>query len=219
MSLSRAVNDRPVRTALGRDGFACLFPVSRETLERLEAYVALLAAWNRRINLVGATTMGDPWRRHVLDSAQLLPHLPQAARVLVDLGSGAGLPGLVLAILGVPEVHLVESDRRKAAFLREAARITGAPAAIHAQRVETLPRLTADAITARAVASLPDLLDIAEPFIGRHSICLFLKGRTAEEELTLAAKSWKMKSRLLPSLSDPGGMLVILEAPQRESRP
>src|SRR6185437_12394358 len=103
-SLERPVNDRPVRTALGRDGFARLVPVSRETLERLEAYVALLAAWNRRINLVGASTMGDPWRRHILDSAQLVAHLPPRARVLVDLGSGAGLPGLVLAILGVPEV-------------------------------------------------------------------------------------------------------------------
>jgi 16S rRNA (guanine527-N7)-methyltransferase len=214
---ARPVNDRPVRTALGRDGFARVFPVSRETLERLDAYVALLAAWNRRINLVGASTMGDPWRRHILDSAQLRPHLPPRARVLVDLGSGAGLPGLILAILGVPEVHLVESDQRKAAFLREAARVTGAPAQIHAQRAEKLPRLAADVVTARAVASLPDLLDIAEPFLATHSICLFLKGRGAGEELTLAAKTWKMASRLLPSLSDPGGTLVILEAPQREA--
>ena len=219
MSLKPAVNDRPVRTALGRDGFARLIPVSRETLERLDAYVALLASWNRRINLVGASTMGDPWRRHILDSAQLLPHLPPRARVLVDLGSGAGLPGLVLAILGVPEMHLVESDQRKAAFLREAARVTGTAAVIYPQRAEKMPRLAADAVIARAVASLPDLLDIAEPFLSPHSICLFLKGRAAEEELTLAAKSWKMRSRLLPSLSEPGSMLVMLEALQREPRP
>jgi 16S rRNA (guanine527-N7)-methyltransferase len=219
MSAKRPVNERPVRTALGRDGFARLIPVSRETLERLDAYVALLASWNRRINLVGASTMGDPWRRHILDSAQLLPHLRPRARVLVDLGSGAGLPGLVLAILGVPEVHLVESDQRKAAFLREAARMTGTLAVIHPQRAEKVPRLAADTVTARAVAPLPDLLDIAEPFMAPHSICLFLKGRGAEEELTLAAKSWKMRSRLVPSLSDPGGMLLILEALQREPRP
>jgi 16S rRNA (guanine527-N7)-methyltransferase len=219
MSAKRPVNERPVRTALGRDGFARLIPVSRETLERLDAYVALLASWNRRINLVGASTMGDPWRRHILDSAQLLPHLPPRARVLVDLGSGAGLPGLVLAILGVPEVHLVESDQRKAAFLREAARMTVTLAVIHPQRAEKVPRLAADTVTARAVAPLPDLLDIAEPFMAPHSICLFLKGRGAEEELTLAAKSWKMRSRLVPSLSDPGGMLLILEALQREPRP
>ena len=216
--MRRPINDRPVGTPLGREGFGRVFAVSRETLERLDAYVALLMAWNRRINLVGATTLGDPWRRHILDSAQLMPHIPPKARVLVDLGSGAGLPGLILSILGVPEVHLVESDQRKAAFLREAARITAAPCQIHAVRAETMPRLKADVITARAVASLPDLLDMAEPFLLTHSILLFLKGKGVGEELTLAAKSWKMVSRLLPSLSDPGGMLAILEAPEREPR-
>ena len=85
-------------------------------MARLEAYVALLAAWNRRINLVGANTLGDVWRRHILDSAQLFPLLPEKTRIVVDLGSGAGLPGLVLAVMGVPEVHLIESDQRKAAF-------------------------------------------------------------------------------------------------------
>src|SRR6202044_3793088 len=131
---------------------------SRETLDRFGTYVDLLGAWNRRINLVGRNTIGDVWRRHILDCAQLIRYVPPQARVLVDLGSGAGLPGLVLAILGVPEVHLVESDLRKAAFLREAARVTGATAQIHPQRAEKMPRLAADLITARAVASLPDLL-------------------------------------------------------------
>lgn len=211
--------DRPTRVPLGRDGFARVFSVSRETLERLDAYVALLAAWNRRINLVGASTMGDPWRRHILNSAQLWPHLPPRARVLVDLGSGAGLPGLILAILGVAEVHLVESDQRKAAFLQEAARVTSTLCKIHPVRAEKMPRVAADAVTARAVASLPDLLDMAEPFLVTHSICLFLKGKGVAEELTLAAKTWKMQSRLVASLTDPGGMLAILEAPKREPRP
>lgn len=211
MIVRPSVNDRPTRTALGRDGFQRVFDVSRETLARLEAYVALLKAWNRRINLVGATTLGDPWRRHILNSAQLLPHVPDKARVLVDLGSGAGLPGLVLAILGVPEVHLVESDQKKAVFLREAVRITGAPATVHAMRAERL-KIAADVVTARAVAPLPDLLALAEPFLGPRSVCLFLKGRTVREELTLAEKSWKMRPRLLPSTSDPGGTLLILEA-------
>ena len=205
------VNDRPTRTALGRDGFQRLVPVSRETLAKLEAYVGLLKAWNRRINLVGATTLGDPWRRHVLDSAQLLPHVPEKARVLVDLGSGAGLPGLILSLLGVPEVHLVESDQKKAVFLREAVRVTGAAATIHAARAEKL-HLAADVVTARAVAPLPELLELAAPFLGPHGVCLFLKGRTARDELTLAEKSWKMRPRLLPSTTDPGGMLLILEA-------
>lgn len=205
---------RPTGTALGRDGFARLFSVSRETLARLEAYVALLKSWNRRINLVGASTLGDPWRRHILDSAQLWPHLPAKARVLVDLGSGAGLPGLVLAILGMPETHLVESDQRKAVFLREAVRVTGAAATVHAVRAEKL-RLAADVVTARALAPLPDLLELAAPYLGPRGTGLFLKGRTAREELTLAEKSWTMTARLLPSATDPGGTLLILEALSR----
>lgn len=218
MNERASVNDRPVRTALGRDGFGRLTGVSRETLDRLEAYVGLLKAWNRRINLVGGSTLGDPWRRHILDSAQLYPHVPAKARVLVDLGSGAGLPGLVLAAMGVPEVHLVESDQRKAAFLREAVRVTSIPATIHAARAERIS-LVADVVTARAVAPLPDLLALAAPFLGANSVALFLKGRTAREELTLAEKTWKMRSRLLPSSSDPGGMLLILEAIVRDISP
>jgi 16S rRNA (guanine527-N7)-methyltransferase len=214
----RPVNDRPVRTALGRDGFARLVPVSRETLARLEAYVALLTAWNRRINLVGATTLGDPWRRHILDSAQLLPHVPARSR-LVDIGSGAGLPGLVLALMGVAEVHLVEADQKKAVFLREAVRVTGATATIHALRTERLAPIMADVVTARAVAPLSDLLELAAPFLGPGTVCLFLKGRTAPDELTLAAKNWKMGARLLASVSDPGGMVMILESIAHAPRP
>jgi len=217
MSARPPVNDRPVRTALGRDGFARLFDVSRETLARLEAYVGLLSAWNRRINLVGATTMGDPWRRHILDSAQLLPFVPKSARMLVDLGSGAGLPGLVLAILGVPEVHLVENDQRKAAFLREAARISETTVEIHAQRAERVGPLAADVITARALAPLPDLLDIAERFLSNHSICLFLKGRGAGDEVAEAAKSWTMDARLEPSRSDSAGNILIIQRLSRKS--
>jgi 16S rRNA (guanine527-N7)-methyltransferase len=216
MSMARPVNDRPVRTALGRDGFLRLFPVSRETLARLEAYVAILKDWNARINLVGATTMGDPWRRHILDSAQLLPLLPARARTVVDLGSGAGLPGLVLSILGAAEVHLVESDQRKAAFLREAARVCQAPAVVHAVRAERMAPLPADVITARALAPLPDLLDIAERFLGNHTICLFLKGRTAGDEVTEAASTWDFSGRLEGSRSDGAGAVVMLDRLRRK---
>jgi 16S rRNA (guanine527-N7)-methyltransferase len=219
MSLARPINDRPVRTSLGRDGFARLVPVSRETLGRLETYVDLLRSWNRRINLVGATTMGDPWRRHILDSAQLLPHLPAGARVLVDLGSGAGLPGAVLAAMGVPEVHLVESDQRKAAFLRELARVMDVPLAIHAERAERMRPLQADVVTARALACLPDLLELVARFLRPGGRALLLKGRAAYEELTLAAKDWTMNARLLPSLADPGGRIVILETLARVASP
>ncbi|HXP31803.1 MAG TPA: 16S rRNA (guanine(527)-N(7))-methyltransferase RsmG [Stellaceae bacterium] len=216
MSGRRAINDRPVRTALGQEGFGRLSNVSRETLDRLGLYVELLRAWNRRINLVGRSTIGDVWRRHVLDSAQLQRLLPSAARVLVDVGSGAGLPGLILAILGVPEVHLIESDLRKAAFLREAIRVTGAPATLHAMRSERVPPFAADAVTARALAPLSELLDIVEPFVGPHSICVFLCGRTVEEELTLARKAWKMKVERLPSASDPSGTILRIGSLARE---
>lgn len=210
--MGQSVTGRPARLPLGAAGFARLIPVSRETLDRLAAYVELLTLWNRRINLVGRDTLGDVWRRHVLDSAQLLRHLPTGTRTLLDFGSGAGLPGLVLALLGVPEVHLVEADQRKAAFLREAVRITGAAATVHASRIEKLPPLVADAITARALAPLAELLELAAPFLGPRSVCLFLKGAAAEQELTAAGKTWKMRVQKTPSISDPSGCILRVEA-------
>src|SRR5271170_7133959 len=124
---------------LDAQGFAEIFPVSRETLARLEAYAELLTRWSARINLVGRDTLADLWRRHILDSAQLHRFIPSSARNLIDLGSGAGLPGLVLAILGVPSVELVEADSRKAAFLREAARVVGAEVTIRPCRTQAVP--------------------------------------------------------------------------------
>lgn len=207
------VNDRPVSTRLTPEGFAKLAGVSRETLERLRAYVDLLSAWNRRINLVGSNTIGDVWRRHILDSAQLMPMLPDGTRVVVDIGSGAGLPGLILAILGVPDVHLVESDQRKAAFLREAQRVTATPVKIHAQRVEQLAPIAADVIVARAVASVDNLLLMVDKFRKPHTICLFLRGKGIEGELTHLPPALKMKARILPSRSDPTGRILRLEGP------
>jgi 16S rRNA (guanine527-N7)-methyltransferase len=185
---------------------------------RLEDYVRLLSAWNRRINLVGRTTIGDVWQRHILDSAQLLPHLPAGAQRLVDLGSGAGLPGLILSIFGVPDVHLVESDRRKAVFLGEAVRITHANASIHAQRAERLPAVTADVVTARACAPLTELLALAWPFIGPNTICLFHKGRDVGTELTEAAKDWNMLAETMPSVADKSGCILKVEGISRVER-
>jgi 16S rRNA (guanine527-N7)-methyltransferase len=185
--------------------------VSRETLARLEAYVELLVAWNRRINLVGPRTIGDVWRRHILDSAQLVKFIPPKIRTVLDIGSGAGLPGLVLAILGLPEVHLVEADQRKCVFLREAARITAAKVQIHPLRLEACPRFAVDLVTARAFAPLSDLLDQAEDFVDTHTILLVLKGKTVREELTEAGKAWKMRATLHPSVSDPSGSVLRLE--------
>lgn len=218
MNTRPAINIRPVRLPLGAIGFARLANVSRGTLDRLEAYVRLLDLWNRRINLVGRNTMGDIWRRHILDSAQLYPLMPMSTRVLVDLGSGAGLPGLILAIMGVANVHLIESDQRKAAFLREAVRITEASATVHAVRVEDLAPLTADVVTARAVADLSTLLDLSEKFRTKRSIALFLKGERVEAELAAAAPFWSMQVEKTQSRSDPNGVILRLEAIDRKGR-
>lgn len=187
---------------------AALLDVSRETLDRLHIYLDVLTKWQPRINLVGASTLRDPWRRHILDSAQLFPLLPPGTQTLVDLGSGAGFPGLVLAILGVASVHLVESDHRKAAFLREAARLTTTPVTVHPQRLESLASFPVDAVTARALAPLPRLLDLAAPFLCKGAVGLFLKGQSVDDELTESHKIWKMRVERLPSRSDPAGFVL-----------
>ena len=200
---------------LSREAFGEQLGVSRETLERLTVHLDLLRRWQPAINLVGPATLADPWRRHFLDSAQLVKHLPDAAANLADLGSGAGFPGMVLALLGVEGVHLIEADRRKAQFLREVARATGARVAIHAARIERMQGWPADAITARALAPLPRLLELAEGFVAADPVCLFLKGRSAERELTEARRSWHMMAAMFPSLSEPNGIVVQLRGIRR----
>src|SRR6185503_9322480 len=133
---------------------------------RLLAYAGLLMTWSARINLVASSTLADPWRRHFLDSAQLYPLVPKGAQSLIDLGSGAGFPGLVLAIMGMRGVELVEADARKCAFLREAARIAGAPATIRNARIEAVPPRPAAVISARGCAPLDRLLSYSQQFIG-----------------------------------------------------
>lgn len=189
-------------------GFQARTGVSRETLERLEIYAALLIQWQSRINLVGRSTIDDLWHRHMLDSAQLLPLLPDRVRVLVDLGSGAGFPGLVLAVLGVPEVHLVESDSRKAAFLREVSRETATPVILHAERIERVPPFPADAITARALAPLAVLLPLAARFAAPHTVCLFPKGQDIARELTAASKNKRLRIDAIPSITDPSATIL-----------
>ena len=195
---------------LSREACGEQLGVSRETLERLSVYLDLLQRWQRAINLVGPGTLADPWRRHVLDSGQLAHHLPAAATNLVDLGSGAGLPGMVLELLGARGVHLIEADRRKAQFLREVARVTGAPATIHAARIEQVRAWPAAVVTARALAPLPRLLALAAPFLVSDSVCLFLKGQSVERELTEVRGSWHMVSETLPSLAEPTGAVLKL---------
>lgn len=189
--------------------------VSRETLDRLRTYAELLEKWQARINLVGPATLPDLWRRHMLDSAQLFPLLPPRTPRIADIGSGAGFPGLVLAIMGVPDVHLVESDLRKGTFLREVARQTAAPVTVHSARIETLTDLKAPVVTARALAALPKLLDLAVPLLESNGECVFLKGQNIEEELTSARKIWIFEEDRSPSRSDPSGIVLRV----REVRP
>jgi 16S rRNA (guanine527-N7)-methyltransferase len=207
-----------VTSPLGPEGFAELVPVSRETLGRLEAYAELLTRWSARINLVGRDTLPDLWRRHILDSAQLHRFIPSSAQNLIDLGSGAGLPGLVLAILGVPGIELVEADSRKAAFLREAARITGAEVMIRPCRIQAVPPHPVDVVTARACAPLDRLLDLAASFLAPEAVCLFPKGERFNEELTLARKAWTMNVTVEQSLSDRRGVVLRLQQVAREPR-
>lgn len=207
----------PPNAPLAAADFAEQFPVSRETRARLATLVDTLGHWQKAINLVGPSTLADPWRRHILDSAQLLDLLPPDPAPVLDVGSGAGFPGLVLAILGVPDVHLVESDQRKAAFLREAARRTDAAVTIHARRLESLTPWPARVITCRAFAPLERLLTVVSPFIDRKTMCILPKGARAEEELTRAGKEWKMHVDRFQSRTDDQGVIFRLEDLHRDN--
>ena len=196
-------------------GFAAAFPVSCQTLERLEAFVAHLRRWQARINLVSTASLADVWRRHVLDSAQLL-HLTEArSGPWLDLGSGAGFPGMIVALLGRRQVHLVERDARKAAFLREAARVCAVDVVVHHRAIEAMPPLAAGVLSARALAPLPRLLLLAEPQITPDVLGLFLKGQHVDEELTEASRYWIMRAERLPSMTDPTGVVLRLRGMKR----
>jgi len=197
-------------------GFAAATDVSRETMARLEGYATLLGKWQKAIDLVARDSLGDLWRRHMLDSAVLWPLIPKNSRVLVDLGSGAGFPGLVLAILGVPEVHLIESDGRKCAFLSEAARLFAPnPVKIHHGRIESVESAAADVVTARALADLDTLLAYSARFLKADGICLFPKGKTAEDELTLASQRWTMSVERFPNPAEPSGIIFRIKGLHR----
>lgn len=192
---------------LSPEEFAEAERVSRETLNRLSGYIALLERWQSRINLVGQSTLRDPWRSHILDCAQLAPIV--VGRTVVDIGSGAGLPGLILAIL-LPnlEIHLIESDARKCAFLREAAREALVTVHIHLARAEEMAPFPCDTVVARAVAPLHELLGLARPFTPK--VCVFPKGENVERELTESKKNWKFQEERFPSRSDPRGVILRL---------
>jgi 16S rRNA (guanine527-N7)-methyltransferase len=202
-----------------------LTPVSRETLERLDRFVAELLSWQQRMNLIASSTVPILWTRHIADSLQLLRLAPKA-KTWADFGSGAGFPGLVLAcaLADTPgaTVHLVESSTKKAAFLNEAARVTAAPAIIHAVRVVDFVNNRPgriEVVTARALAPLPKLLAEAYPLLKTGTMALFPKGQDVEAELTDAAKCWSIQSSLETSLTEPKARIVKITGVSRKTQP
>jgi 16S rRNA (guanine527-N7)-methyltransferase len=198
--------------------FARAFSVSHETVEKLKLYERLLIQWQKAVNLVAPATIPYIWQRHFADSAQLVT-IASHAKIWVDLGSGGGFPGLAIAIIIANQkecfVHLIESNSRKCAFLSEVVRQTGAPALVHNVRIAgaaaSLP--VADVITARALAPLDALLELALPFFGSASSALFLKGREAGVEIADARKRWTFDLKIHPSISDAQGQILEIGKP------
>jgi 16S rRNA (guanine527-N7)-methyltransferase len=200
-----------------------LTPISRETEARLDRYVALLLEWQAKTNLVAPSTLPNLWTRHISDSLQLLSIAPKA-KTWLDLGSGGGFPGVVLAcaLADTPGamVHLVERIAKKAAFLREAIRVTGSPGAVNLADIgDTVERFagSVDCVTARAVAPLHQLIGFAEPLVKRGAKALFLKGQDVEAELTEATKYWKIEPKLHSSRTGGQGWIVELDAIERRN--
>jgi 16S rRNA (guanine527-N7)-methyltransferase len=216
---------RLVNPISGPEDFARAFDVSRETIAKLTRYAEVLHAWQLRLNLVAQSTLDQVWDRHFADSAQLLRLAPEA-KVWLDLGSGAGFPGLVIAILRANHanfvMHLVESTAKKCAFLAEVARATEAPVEIHCMRVEELDRsdtiLRPEVVTARALAPLPRLLELASPWLGRDARGLFLKGRGVEKELLAAERHLHFKAELHPSLTSADSAIVEISRTRKRKR-
>ena len=191
-----------------------LLNVSRETVDKFQLYLTLLEKWQRRINLVSNSTLSDAWQRHILDSGQLAVYYPPQTRQVLDVGSGAGFPGLVLAIMGGVTVDLVESDQRKAVFLSTVIRELGLTAKVHNHRIETMPNLRPDVITARALAPVPKLLNLIETQLHPECVCLFLKGASVEDELTNLQSYSTMVDTTYPSLSGLTGVVLELKNPR-----
>lgn len=198
---------------VSRANFAETFDVSRETIDRLQAYAALLVKWNPKINLVAKSTIPDVWQRHMADSAQLWALAPKGAKTWMDIGSGAGFPGLVIAAIAAEKapdlaITLVESDRRKSVFLQSAAREMGITVEVITKRIELLEPQNADIISARALSSLTQLLEFAEKHRKPSGVCLFPKGARVDSELTEASSCWHMAYETFPSMTDPDAVIL-----------
>jgi 16S rRNA (guanine527-N7)-methyltransferase len=184
--------------------------VSRETAQKLDEYLNLIILWNRTINLIAAKDETSIRKRHVDDSLSLLPFLPPSFERAIDLGSGAGFPAIPLALATGRHFDLIEADKRKAAFLREAGRITGAPVTVHTQRIDHVKLPKSALITARALAPLPTLLAWAAPLLAPDGVCVFPKGRTGPDELTQAARQWHMRVEQWPNPQQPDALILRL---------
>lgn len=202
--------------SLSASAFQAMTGASDGMMADFAVYHEALRRWQGKINLVGASTMRDPWRRHFLDCAQLYPLIPPGAATLVDIGSGAGFPGLVLAIIAkgrradgpAPSVHVIESDQRKCIFLNEIIRLTGIGATVHNLRAEVYDGPKGDIVTARGCAPLDRLLAWAAAILDERGHGLFLKGENVGDELTLAAKDWRMTTIEHASRSDSRGVIL-----------
>jgi 16S rRNA (guanine527-N7)-methyltransferase len=196
--------------------------VSRESWSRVEQFVDLLLTWQQRINLISPASIPHIWERHVIDSLQVLPLIPAHVKTAADLGSGSGFPALPLAIVSGLEFHLYESNNKKASFLREAMRVTGCKGQVHPQRLEGqapakgYPHV--QLVTARALASLDELLTLAEPFLKNGAQALFHKGQDVEQELTQAQKYWRIQHTKHPSLTDSQGIILAVQEASRDQR-
>lgn len=190
--------------------------VSRETIQRLEHFSELLTKWSRRINLVSASTVPDIWTRHIKDSAQIFELRDASARNWMDLGSGGGLPGVVVAILAhelQPDmpVTLLESDQRKSAFLRTALRETGVPGQIISSRIEETEAFGADILSARALAPLPALLEFAMLHLNPAGTALFHKGASVQVEIASAVESYAFDCETVPSQTHPDAVILKIK--------
>jgi 16S rRNA (guanine527-N7)-methyltransferase len=192
------------------DDFLPYVSVSRETFQRLTSYVELIEKWQKTINLIGSLTIPEIWLRHVIDSAQLFAFM-NGQQKIVDLGSGAGFPGLVLAIMGNEQVTLVESDGRKAVFLKEAARVTHAPVIIEAKRVDAIDLNSFSFITARGFAPIPALLRTLQPTLNTNHKLLLLKGKRYFEEIQEARRAWNFDYETYPSITDNEGVVLSMQ--------
>jgi 16S rRNA (guanine527-N7)-methyltransferase len=194
--------------------------VPRETIERLEAFESLLRGENERQNLVSRSSLDAFWERHVLDSAQLIRFAPPEARSWLDLGTGAGFPGLLVPLFHPAQAIMVEARRLRADFLRAAASSLGIEARVEivASKIEAVPTRKVDVISARAFAPLPKLLDLAERFSGSGTVWILPKGRNAKSELDAARSSWQGDFRLEPSLTDADAGIIVASAVHRRTR-